>query len=181
MICFLNRLCVDCQEANCEETGRGSESLPRADLLQGRGATDTPGEYSWTGWESFHYTIIIPDIMYNVCLETGLILHEGNKGNCLCVPWSLHWCPWNAPVEIYNFLIGCALYQGEKCLLMVPLPFQQQSIQAWNVASFYDLKVQRHVSYRVCLTGVRVITNEKVWNLDTNSKVCWNDAISTVW
>ena len=29
--------------------------------------------------------------------------------------------------------------------------------------------------------GASLITNEKVWNLDTNSKVCWNYAFSTVW
>ena len=35
----------------------------------------------------------------------SLILHRGNKGDCLHAPWSLSWCPWNAPVEICNFLI----------------------------------------------------------------------------
>ena len=37
---------------------------------------------------------------------TGLILHGGNGGDCLRCPLPLPWCPWNAPVEIYNFLIG---------------------------------------------------------------------------
>ena len=29
--------------------------------------------------------------------------------------WSLRWCPWNAPVETYSFLIGCPLPR-RKCL-----------------------------------------------------------------
>ena len=42
-------------------------------------------------------------------LLAGLILHGGNEGYCLRCPLPLPWCPWNAPVEIYNFLIGCHL------------------------------------------------------------------------
>ena len=38
--------------------------------------------------------------------NAGLILHGGNGGDCLL---PLPWCPWNAPVEICNFLIGCPL------------------------------------------------------------------------
>ena len=30
-------------------------------------------------------------------------------------PWSLPWCPWNAPVRSYNFLIGCPSPR-RKCL-----------------------------------------------------------------
>ena len=45
----------------------------------------------------------------------GLILHGGNGGDCLRCPLPLPWCPWNAPVEIYNFLIGCPLPK-RKCL-----------------------------------------------------------------
>ena len=41
---------------------------------------------------------------------SGLILHGGNAGRCLHAPWSLPWCPWNATVGIYNFLIGCPLH-----------------------------------------------------------------------
>ena len=33
-------------------------------------------------------------------------------------PMSLSWCPWNDPIEVYNFLKGC---QGENAL--APLPF----------------------------------------------------------
>ena len=38
---------------------------------------------------------------------SGLILHRGNEGDCLCCPCSLPWCPWNALVEMYNFIIEC--------------------------------------------------------------------------
>ena len=48
-------------------------------------------------------------------LRSGHILHGGNKGNYLHAPWSLPWCPWNAPVEIYKFLIECSLPR-RKCL-----------------------------------------------------------------
>ena len=51
-------------------------------------------------------------------IPAGLILHGGNGGNegdCLRVPWSLPWCPWNAPVQICNFIIGCPLPR-RKCL-----------------------------------------------------------------
>ena len=27
---------------------------------------------------------------------SGLILHRGNGGDCVHVPWPLPWCPWNA-------------------------------------------------------------------------------------
>ena len=47
--------------------------------------------------------------------HSGLILYGGNKVNFLRAPCSLPWCPWNAPVEIYNFLIGCPLPRSE-CL-----------------------------------------------------------------
>ena len=46
---------------------------------------------------------------FSIVTYTGLILHGGNGGDCLRCPLSLPWCPWNAPVEIYNFLIGCPL------------------------------------------------------------------------
>ena len=45
----------------------------------------------------------------------GLILHEGNEGDCLYAPWLLIWCSWNAPVQICNFIIGCPLPR-RKCL-----------------------------------------------------------------
>ena len=48
-------------------------------------------------------------------VHSGLILHGGNEGDCLRCPMSLPWCPRNAPVEIYNFLIGCPLPK-KKCL-----------------------------------------------------------------
>ena len=85
----------------------------------------------------------------------SLILHRGNGGDCVCCTLPLPWCPWNAPVEIYNFLIGCPC-QRENALVplpwcpwnapveiynfligcpcqrenaLVPLPFQKRSIQ----------------------------------------------------
>ena len=44
-----------------------------------------------------------------------LILHGGNECDCLRCPLPLPWCPRNATVEIYNFLIGCLLPK-RKCL-----------------------------------------------------------------
>ena len=49
------------------------------------------------------------------CTSAGLILRRGNKDHCLCAPWSLPWCPSNAPVEMYNFLIGYPLPK-RKCI-----------------------------------------------------------------
>ena len=57
-------------------------------------------------------------------VNTGPILHEGNEGDCLHDPWSLPWCPWNAPVEIYNFLIRPLLPGGNA---FVTLPLQKRS------------------------------------------------------
>ena len=52
---------------------------------------------------------------------TGLTFHGGNKGDCLHVPWLiLPRCPWNAPVEIYNFIIGCPSPM-RKCLGVLAL------------------------------------------------------------
>ena len=47
------------------------------------------------------------------------------EGNCLCAPWSLPWCPWNASVEIFNFLIGCP-FTTEK-LPWCPYPFKNKA------------------------------------------------------
>ena len=54
---------------------------------------------------------------------SGLILHGGNGDDCLRAPWSLPWCPWNAPVEIYNTLLGCPLHTKKK-LPWCPCPFK---------------------------------------------------------
>ena len=35
-------------------------------------------------------------------MAAGVIFHGGNEGDS---SWSLPRCPWNAPVEMYNFLI----------------------------------------------------------------------------
>ena len=43
------------------------------------------------------------------------LFHGSNKCDCRHAPWSLPWCPWNAPLEIYNFLLGCPLPR-RKCL-----------------------------------------------------------------
>ena len=57
---------------------------------------------------SFHQATYIR--LYN----TGLILHEGNEGDCHRAPWPMPWCPWNATyINIYNVLIR-SLYQGER-------------------------------------------------------------------
>ena len=45
----------------------------------------------------------------------ALIRHIGIECNCLHATWSLPWCPWNASVKIYNFLLGCPLPR-RKCL-----------------------------------------------------------------
>ena len=65
------------------------------------------------GWCCRVWGQIILTTIMDKC--TGLILHGGNEGDCLHVPWSLPWCPWNAPVEIYNVLKGCPLLRW-KCL-----------------------------------------------------------------
>ena len=40
---------------------------------------------------------------------------EATEAIASVCPWSLPWCPWNAPVQICNFLIGCPLPR-RKCL-----------------------------------------------------------------
>ena len=73
--------------------------------------------------------------------HAGLILHGGNEGDCLRCPLSLPWCPWNAPVGIYNFLIGC------------PLP-KKRSIQPWPYVVFAWMTGGRwdvHPCFNVCI------------------------------
>ena len=49
-------------------------------------------------------------------INAGLILHDGNEGDCLRVPWSLPWCPWNAlQYKFAKLIIGCPLPR-RKCL-----------------------------------------------------------------
>ena len=52
---------------------------------------------------------------FTIIRSAGLILHGGNEGDCLRVPWSLPWCPRNDPVQICNFIKGCPLPR-KKCL-----------------------------------------------------------------
>ena len=47
-----------------------------------------------------------------IIIQAGLILHGGIEEDCLHTPWSLHWCPWIAPLETYNLLTGCHFYGG---------------------------------------------------------------------
>ena len=87
--------------------------------------------FGW--WYIFHWTGIgcnghLHHLRSVLMLHGGNEGHGSNEGDCLHGPWSLPWCPWNAPVEIYKFLIGCPLPR-RKCAL-VPLPFQKRSIQA---------------------------------------------------
>ena len=51
--------------------------------------------------------------------------HRGNEGDCLHAPWSLPWCPWNAAVEIYNFLyrVPCTKEKLPWCLC----PFKNEA------------------------------------------------------
>ena len=49
---------------------------------------------------------------------------------CMVLPW----CPWNAPVELFNFNLWCPLPR-RKCL--VPLPFQKRSIQACTINTYF--------------------------------------------
>ena len=56
-----------------------------------------------------------------------LILYWGNKGYCLHAR-SLPWCPWNATVEVYNFLIEFSSPWRKWC----PMPFQKPSKQDWQ-------------------------------------------------
>ena len=55
------------------------------------------------------------EIVITANLTTSLTLHGGNGSDCLLCPLPLPWCPWNAPVEIYNFFIGCP-FPKRKCL-----------------------------------------------------------------
>ena len=55
------------------------------------------------------------DHSQKIILSAGLILHGGNGGDCLRVPWSLPWRPWNTPVQLCNFIIACPLPR-KKCL-----------------------------------------------------------------
>ena len=63
----------------------------------------------------------------------GLILHGGNRGDCLRCPLPLPWCPWNAPVELYNFLIhvGCPLSR-RKCLGALSKTKHTGLMYIWN-------------------------------------------------
>ena len=53
------------------------------------------------------------------------------------------WCPWNAPVEIYNFLIGCPL--PEEKMPWCPCPFKNEAyspdvpswfVMQWSLTDF---------------------------------------------
>ena len=78
---------------------------------------------------------------------------------CLRCPLSLPWCPWNAPGEIYNFLIGC---QRENAL--VPLPFQKRSIQPWLWIIYRNLCVP---------LGCRCCTFLRSWMVSGMPKDTW--------
>ena len=67
---------------------------------------------------------------------SGLILHGGNGSDCLRCPLSLPWCPWSAPVEIYNFLIGCPLPPRRKCLGALALSKKALHAFFWSLACF---------------------------------------------
>ena len=62
--------------------------------------------WTWSWWEII-YHLSMKYLRKQEERQSGMILHGGIDGNCPHAPWSLPWCPWNAPVEIYNFPIGC--------------------------------------------------------------------------
>ena len=81
--------------------------------------------------------------------------HKGNGGDCLHAlhaPWSLPWCPWNAPV---NFLIGCPLPR-RKCL--GAFPFQKRSIQACIALPFCKL-LGKPLFWHCCTLSFQRIVN----------------------
>ena len=79
---------------------------------------------------------------------------KGNRGSCLYAPWPLPWCPWNAPVETYNFLIGCPL----PCLGALSL--QKQSIQAWvNLLKIIEAKSDVYSD-----SGCKWLQLKAIWN-----------------
>ena len=51
--------------------------------------------------------------------KSGLILNEGNGGNCLRCPWSLPWCPFKSPNRNLQIPHRGALCQGK-----IALPLQ---------------------------------------------------------
>ena len=64
---------------------------------------------------------------------SGVLLHRGNKGDCLYAPWSMPSCPWNAQVAIYNFLIAIGCPSKEK-MPWCPCPFKNEAVQAWALS-----------------------------------------------
>ena len=67
----------------------------------------------------------------------GLILHGGNIGNCLHAPWSLPWRPWNAPIELYDFLKGCPLPM-RKCLGAIVLSKTKHTGLVFNLLTRFE-------------------------------------------
>ena len=56
--------------------------------------------------------------------QTGHFMEEATKAIALHAPWSLPWCPWKAPVELYN-LIECPAFTKEK-MHGFPCPFKNK-------------------------------------------------------
>ena len=96
-------------------------------------------------------------------MPSGLILHGGNRGDCLRCPLPLPWCTWNAPVEIYNFLIGYPLAR-RKC------------IGALRPAAFIENDL-RWVNSRWCTVLVNymryLLENKLLWTISWSTYVCY--------
>ena len=91
-----------------------SEDEPCVNFLKIRGTSCTVIEGQAT-WVPCLYSLVIhlrAHLHITCRCDPGRIAHSYISSNA---PWSLPWCPWIAPVEIYNFLKGLPLPR-RKCL-----------------------------------------------------------------
>ena len=88
------------------------------------------------GWRTFSSRSHPSIVPVRPSPHPGLILHGGNEGDCLRVPWSLPWCPWNAPVQICNFIIGCPLPR-RNCLGALALSTTKHTALLTNILRIY--------------------------------------------
>ena len=98
-------------------------------------------------------------LLMAVCMAkftTRLILQ--GEGNCFHAHWSLPWCPWNVPVETYNFPIGCPSPR-RNCLGALALK-KKRSIQACNEIVYHCFWLLTLCSYLMNVTCVMMRKTE---------------------
>ena len=97
----------------------------------------------------------------------------GNGGDCLHALWSLPWCPWNAPVEVNNLLIGCPLLK-KKCHGALALSKIKHT--GLNVGRFhscpspylatYNMRIFQFVGRFLCLYLVMLLNRDNsTWKI----------------